>query len=90
MAKFLTYPAFKAFTAAGVPAAGYKVYTYIAGTSAPQATYTNSALNVANPNPVVLDANGEAQIWLAAALYKIVLKTDADVTVWTMDNVSGI
>jgi hypothetical protein len=89
MARNLTYPLFKAFKADGEPAAGYKLYTYIGGTSTPQATYTTSALSVANANPVILDANGEAPIWMAAALYKLVLKTDLDVTVWTIDNVSG-
>lgn len=89
MPKPLSYPMFKAFTAAGVPAAGYKVYSYVAGTNTPFATFTTAAVNVQNPNPVILDANGEAPIWLGVGNYKIVLKTNADVTVWTIDNVSG-
>lgn len=90
MARQLSYPLFKAFTVAGAPASGYKVYTYAAGTNTPQATYTTQALSVPNANPVVLDANGEAPIWLGNVSYKIVLKTAADVTVWTMDAVSGV
>jgi hypothetical protein len=86
----LGYPIFKGWTLAGTPAAGYKVYTYLAGTSTPLASYTTSALSVANPNPVILDANGEAQIWLGSQSYKIVLATDLDVVVWTIDNVSGV
>ena len=89
MPVLLSYPLFKAWTPAGTPGAGYKVFSYAAGTSTPLPTYTSSALSVANPNPVILDANGEAQIWLSNATYKIVLQDAAGVTVWTIDNVSG-
>ena len=86
-------PVFYAATPTGAPAAGYKVFSYAAGTSTPLSTYPTSADasagTNANANPVVLDANGQAQIWLSDALYKIVLETDLNVTVWTIDNVSG-
>ena len=39
-------------------------------------------------NPVVLDANGRAEIWLNG-IYDVVLKTSADVLVWSVDNVSS-
>ena len=55
---------------AGQPLAGGLVYTYAAGTSTPKTTYTDSTALTANPNPVVLDANGQASIWLSGA-YKI-------------------
>jgi hypothetical protein len=78
---------FSALDANGNPAAGWKVYTYEAGTSTPKATYTTSAASVANANPVVLDSRGEATIWLSGT-YKIRLTTAADVLVWEDDNVS--
>jgi hypothetical protein len=78
---------FSALDANGNPAAGWKVYTYEAGTSTPKSTYTTSAASVANANPVVLDSRGEATIWLSGT-YKIRLTTAADVLVWEDDNVS--
>jgi hypothetical protein len=40
----------------GIPLAGGLIYTYAAGTTTPQATYTTSAGNIANANPIVLDS----------------------------------
>ena len=82
------------FTNAGVPLAGGKIYTYGAGGSTPQATYTTSAGNIAHSNPIVLDAAGRVpgggEIWLTDTLvYKFVLETSAGVTVQTLDNVSA-
>ena len=82
------------FTNTGVPLAGGKIYTYGAGGSTPQATYTTSAGNIAHSNPIVLDAAGRVpaggEIWLTNNLaYKFVLQTSANVTVQTLDNVGG-
>lgn len=75
----------------GAPLAGGKLYTYQAGTSTPQATYTDSTGGTANANPVVLDANGEANVWLDISLsYKFLLKNSSDVDQWTTDNVIGL
>lgn len=77
------------FDANGDPLAGGKVYSYIAGTSTPLVTYSDDEVTP-NTNPVILDANGEADIWLASASnYKIVLKDSDDVTQWTVDDVPG-
>ena len=77
-------------TDAGVIAAGYKLYTYVAGSvGTAQATYSDSALAVANANPIVLDSAGRAKIFLPGQSFKFVLKTAADVTVWTIDNVAA-
>ena len=71
----------------GVPIAGAKLYTYEAGTTTPRATYSDRELTSANANPVVADANGLfGAIFLAEDDYKLVLKTSADVLVWTCDN----
>ena len=82
------------FTNAGVPLAGGKIFTYGAGGSTPQATYTTSAGNIAHSNPIVLDAAGRVpgggEIWLTAGLsYKFVLQTSAAVTIQTLDNIVG-
>ena len=40
------------------PLNGGKVYFYVAGTSTPQDTYTDSTGKTANANPVILDSAG--------------------------------
>lgn len=75
--------------AAGIPLAGGYLYTYAAGTTTPQATYTDSTASTANSNPIVLDSRGEANIWLTGANYKFKL-TDANNTeIWTVDNIAA-
>ena len=77
------------FSDAGVPLVGGKVFTYAAGTSTPLATFQDSTGLVSNTNPIILDSRGEANIWLSpSAAYKFVLKTSADVTIWTVDNIN--
>jgi hypothetical protein len=73
----------------GAPLVGGKLYTYQAGTSTPYATYTDYTGGVANANPVILDARGEADVWLEEGVaYKFVLKDSSDVTVWTVDGIN--
>lgn len=75
----------------GNPLAGGKIYTYQSGTSTPQATYTDSTGTVANANPVILDASGEADIWFDVELsYKVVVKDSNDVTIDTRDGMIGL
>lgn len=83
------YPKFKAFTSAGVPLSGGKVYTYISGSSTPRNTYADKDYVTANANPVILDSLGEAVIYLNG-VYKIVLRDSSDNLIWTMDNVEGV
>ncbi|NDB68721.1 MAG: tail fiber protein [Methylocystaceae bacterium] len=74
--------------AAGIPLAGGFLYTYVAGTTTPQATYTDAAASTPNSNPIVLDSRGEANIWLTGSSYKFKL-TDANGTeIWTVDNIA--
>jgi hypothetical protein len=78
---------FSALDATGNPAAGFKVYFFAAGTSTPKDTYTSRAATTANTNPVILDARGEATVWLSGS-YKVRLTTAADVLVYEEDDVS--
>ena len=76
----------------GVPLAGGLIYTYQAGTTLPAVTYTSSLGVTQNSNPIVLDAAGRPpyEIWLSSTYrYKFVLKTSADVQIWSMDNLVG-
>tara|TARA_R110000803_G_scaffold61535_1_gene121390 strand:- start:2938 stop:4836 length:1899 start_codon:yes stop_codon:yes gene_type:complete len=77
----------------GNPLAGGKLYTYSAGTTTPQTTFTNSLGTVLNSNPIILNSGGRvpSEIWLTDGLaYKFVLYTSADVLLGTWDNISGI
>jgi len=75
------------FDSNGDPLAGGKLYSYIAGTSTPLGTFTDSTGGTPNANPVILDANGESDVWIGSGTYKFILKNSLDVTQWTVDNV---
>lgn len=82
------------FDANGDPANGWKIYTYVAGSSTPLATYTDSTGTVAQSNPIVINSLGfptTGQIWLTSGLsYKLVLTDASDVVKKTQDNLSGV
>jgi hypothetical protein len=80
----------KFFDADGEPLNGGKLYSFEAGTSTPLATYTDQEEGTENDNPTILDANGEASIWLGAGAYKFRLDDADDQTLWTVDDVSVI
>ena len=80
---------FQAFDANGAPLSGGLLYTYAAGTTTPQTTFTDSSGLVPNTNPVVLDSRGEASVWLSALQYKFKLTDANNVEIWTVDNLSG-
>lgn len=71
---------------------GGLLFTYVAGTTTKQTTFTDSTGNTANTNPVVLNSRGEANVWMAQGqTYKFVLapSTDTDPPsnpIWTVDN----
>lgn len=69
----------KFFTTDGsnLPLAGGLVTTYLTGTGTKANTYQNNN-GVANSNPVVLDPNGEAQIWFDPAIVYDIIVTDRD------------
>ena len=81
------------FTNTGAVLTGGKLYTYAAGTTTPQATYTTNLGNVARTNPIVLDAAGRVpdggEIWILPVSYKFVLRDSNDVLIATYDNIFG-
>jgi hypothetical protein len=82
-------PKFVAYDNSGDPLASGRLYTYQCGTTTALTTYSDSALSVANANPTVLDSAGRATVYVPAGLcVKYVLKTSADATLWTQDNVT--
>ena len=73
----------------GDPYAGGKLYAYIAGTSTPLDTYSDSTLTTPNTNPIILDADGRlGAVYLSATGYKFQLDDANDVTIFTADNCS--
>jgi hypothetical protein len=76
----------------GNPCNACKLYSYTAGTTTPLSTYQDVTLVTPHANPIVLDSAGRAPagIYLTSSNYKFVLKTSADVTLWTRDNVAAI
>ena len=82
------------FSDNGVPLSGGKLYSYEAGTTTPQTTYTSANGVTAHANPIVLNSAGRVatgEIWLTAGQnYKFVLKTSTDITIATWDNITGI
>lgn len=87
MANLMPLPKMR-FTNAGRPLVGGKVFFYVAGTTTPKNTFKDRSQATANTNPVILDSNGEADIWLEVGYYKVVLKTSNDVTIWTADRIA--
>lgn len=68
-------------TATGAPGVGYRLYTYVPGTSTPKDTYTTSAGSTPNTNPVVADARGEMVVYWDGA-YDVVLRDSSDALIW--------
>ena len=78
----------------GAPASGYKLYTYVAGSSTLVTTYTTFAGSVAQSNPIVLNSAGfptTGQIWITeGSSVKIVFTDASDVVIKTEDNIPGV
>lgn len=78
----------------GIPMANGCLFTYQAGTSTPLATYVDNGFTP-NPNPVILDPTGSANIWLSGTSYKFAAWTSGGtncatgVLQWTTDNIPG-
>lgn len=83
------------FSQNGVPLVGGKLFSYAAGTTSKLATYIDTTGLVANTNPIILDANGQCDLFLDTSKnYKFVLSpaTDTDPPTgpyWTRDNIPG-
>jgi len=78
----------------GVILSGGKIYTYAAGTTTPQATYTGASGTTPHANPIILDSAGRVpggEIWLTDGLvYKFVIETATGILLGTYDNITGV
>jgi len=79
---------FKGWDNNGAQLVGGLLYTYAAGTTTPIATYTDSTAGTPNANPVVLNARGEANVWLLPNTgYKFVLNDSGGNLIWSQDQI---
>jgi hypothetical protein len=78
----------------GNPLSGGKIFTYVAGTTTNQVTYTNATGAIAHANPIILDSAGRVpsgEIWLTDGLqYKFAITDSNNVLIGTYDNIVGI
>ena len=78
----------------GVILSGGKIYTYAAGTTTPQTSYTSAAGVTPHANPIILDSAGRVpggEIWLTDGLvYKFVIETATGSLLGTYDNITGV
>jgi len=83
------YPYLQAFDANGNPLSGGQVFAYQAGTSTPLTTYSDPAMTVPNTWPVVLDAQGQAPVYVDGPL-KLVIQDGSGNMIRTHDNILGL
>jgi hypothetical protein len=77
----------------GDPLVGGKLFTYAAGTTTPQVTFTSALGVTPNSNPIILNGGGRvpSEIWLTDGLqYKFVLYSSTDQLIGSWDNIVGI
>lgn len=79
---------------AGTPATGYKLYSYDATTQDEYPLYKDPAGTIEYSNPIILNSRGEpdgAGIYLDDdKVYKLILKTETNDPVWTVNAVQGV
>lgn len=81
------------FTDDNAVLSGGKIYTYAAGTTTAQATYTSVTGVTANANPIILDSAGRLpeDVWLSEGVaYRFVLRDSADIQLGEYDDITGI
>ena len=90
---------FQFFTNNGIPLVGGKINTYVAGTTTPAITYSDSTGDTENTNPIITNSAGRPaaqdgttpiEIWLDSSVsYKFVVTDANDVAIVTCDNITG-
>lgn len=76
------------FNNEGVPLAGGKVYTYVAGTLTKKKTWQDHEETIENTNPVILNARGEALIYMRGS-YKMELRDAEDNQIWVTQEIGN-
>jgi hypothetical protein len=77
---------FRGYDANGKALAGGKLYTYYSGTNVALATYKDKDKVTLNTNPVILNAAGEADVWLDLQyVYRFELRDSNNVQVYVQE-----
>lgn len=77
----------------GNPIVGAQIFTYAAGSVSPIASFKDSAGTIAQANPAITNSLGALNdpLWLSVGVtYKIIIKDNLGVTLFTYDNITGI
>lgn len=83
------YVRIRELDANGNPLAGGKLYTYRTGTSTPKTTYSDAS-GTANANPIILDSEGSADVWIDSdEAYRFRLETSTGALRWQRDNITN-
>jgi hypothetical protein len=69
-----TYPKYKAWDVSGKFLVGGLLWSYQVGTSTKADTYSDAACTIPNPNPIVLNSLGEADVYISGSV-KLVQET---------------
>lgn len=79
---------FRGYDANGKALAGGKLFTYYSGTNIALATYKDKDKVTLNTNPVVLNAAGEADVWLDLLyVYRLELRDANNVQIYVRDGI---
>ena len=79
------WPLFEVRDTTGYPLIGGKLFSYEANTTTPKATFADPYGLTSNTNPVILDADGRAVVWLDG-WYALTLTDRHGVVLWTIDS----
>lgn len=90
MATSVVFPRVQFFANNGRPLIGGRIHTYVAGSSTRARTYKDAAKAQPNANPIILDARGEASVYLAEGVeYKFVIEDSTGALIMTQEPVYG-
>lgn len=87
--QLILHPWLQIYDPNGQALAGGKVWTYEAGTTTPLVTYSDSEQTVPNTNPVILDAEGKAPLYVTGP-WKMVVQYADGAQLRTHDDLIGI
>ncbi len=86
MADIAVQPVWQVFDGNGNPLPGAKATFFLSGTTTPQTVYSDAALTVPHPSPLLADASGRfPPVYVGAVQIKVVVTTSAGAAVYTVD-----
>lgn len=90
MASLTPAPKFTALDSNGDPRVGAQLYTYEAGTVTLKTSWVDSGETIPNPNPIILDSYGQADVWLGDGAYRLQLLDPDGNMIWDVDDIRSL